>query len=256
MSLKSPPPASGGDFEQPPPGNHPAILIGLIDIGPQESTYEGVTSIRDQLIMRWELPTETMSDGQPYIVSAFVTNSMHSKAKLRGWVQSWTGEKAQTLDEQGFDLNMLLGTGCMLNIIHDHNERARVSSVAQLPKGITIPKQHNRTTTFDFDTDMDRLSEQPEWIQKFVMRSTEYGKPRLTEYGKATEKPIVTVDPELKQKIGNMIKEQDAWPKIQTEFKLASKRDVFLPENIHRIHQWLYAQATIAAFDDETDVPF
>ena len=62
-----------------PAGVHPAICIGFIDMGTQETRFGNKHQIR----IRWELPTELMEDGRPFTISSTYTWSMSSKSRLR-----------------------------------------------------------------------------------------------------------------------------------------------------------------------------
>ena len=47
--------AGGGkDFEQAPAGSHVARCIKIIDLGTQESEYQGVKTIKNQILVSWE----------------------------------------------------------------------------------------------------------------------------------------------------------------------------------------------------------
>ena len=44
----------GGQFEIPPAGNHPAVLVGIIDLGTRPSTFQGKTTDRREVYLVWE----------------------------------------------------------------------------------------------------------------------------------------------------------------------------------------------------------
>lgn len=141
----------GQDFKQVPAGTHTAICIGVIDLGIQAGEYEGKRTERKQVLLRWELPTELMDDGQPMIISAFLTNSLNEKAKLRHWLEAWRG-RAFTEDElAGFDLRNVLLKACMVSVIHNDKGRAKVNAVMALPKGMPPLTPHNKPLTYDCD---------------------------------------------------------------------------------------------------------
>lgn len=166
---------TGGDFKQPPAGNHPARCYKIVDLGTQVGEYQGEPTVRNQVLLTWELPTELMDDGRPFSVSAFVTNSLNEKAKLRGWLEAWRG-KAFTPDElEGFDLEKILGTTCMLNVIHNAKGKAVVSSIARLPKGLECPVAVNEKSVFWIEQwDADNYNALPDGIKKIIQQSKEY----------------------------------------------------------------------------------
>ena len=56
---------TGEMFEQAPAGNHVARCIALIDLGTQHDEYQGRSRLRNQVLIRWELSNELMTDGKP-----------------------------------------------------------------------------------------------------------------------------------------------------------------------------------------------
>ena len=58
----------GGDFELPPSGSYPAVLIGLIDLGTHDREYNGKTDEVHKLLFVWELVTESKADGDNFVV--------------------------------------------------------------------------------------------------------------------------------------------------------------------------------------------
>src|SRR4051812_15651725 len=106
--------SEGGDFELPPGGMYPAVLVSLIDLGTHERTFNGQTTEARKLFFVWELTGEFDSKGQPFIVAQDYTWSLHKKAKLRAMIEEWRGKGMS--DEEEFDLISLLGKPCMLTL--------------------------------------------------------------------------------------------------------------------------------------------
>ena len=164
----------GQDFQQAPAGTHVAICIQIIDIGTHHGEYQGTPTVKNQVVIRWELPNEKMDDGQPFIVSAFYTNSLSEKSKLRPMLEAWRGRPFSEQELAGFDLQAILGKACMLNIISDNN-RAKVSSVMALPKGMTVPPVHNKCKAFWIDEwDQAEFDDLPKGFQAMIMKSDEF----------------------------------------------------------------------------------
>lgn len=167
----------GGDFQQAPAGNHVARCIKLIDLGTQHGEYQGQPTVRNQVMIQWELCDEKMDDGKPFIVSAFVTNSLSEKAKLRGWLEAWRGRAFTDEELKGFDLQKVLGVGCMVNVIHSEKGKAHVSSVAKLPKSVQAPEAVNPATAFWLDEfDQAAFDALPKGIKAIIEQSDEYKK--------------------------------------------------------------------------------
>lgn len=135
----------GGDFEQPPIGTHVARCVKIIDIGTQESEFEGKISRRRQLIIGWELPNELMTTGEyagkPFAVSRFYTQSLGEKANLRKDLANWRGRDFTPEELKGFDVQNIMGKTCMVSLTANEKGRARVTSVIALPKGMGCPTQ-------------------------------------------------------------------------------------------------------------------
>ena len=47
------PKAQSSDFQIAPAGNHIAVLYGILDLGTQESTYQGKTESKHMLAFLW-----------------------------------------------------------------------------------------------------------------------------------------------------------------------------------------------------------
>lgn len=168
----------GGDFAQAPAGTHVARSIRIIDIGTHHGEYKGVPNTRNQFILQWELPHETIQiDGQekPLIVSKFYTNSLSEKANLRKDLESWRSRPFTPEELMKFDLMNILGKPCMLSIVTGENGKAKVAGVSALPKGMDCPKGTNAVDAFWLDEWNDnKFASLSEGFQKLIMQSDEY----------------------------------------------------------------------------------
>lgn len=174
---------SGGSFEQPEPGTYAAVCYKILDIGTQESEYQGQKTVKRQVIIGWEL-NESMSDGRPFVVSKFYTQSLNDKATLRHDLAGWRGRDFTPDELAGFDAKNILGKPCMLSLTLSDKGRIKVASVAKLPKGMTAPIQVNPSIFLSlepaaynaavFDAQTDKLKAiimaSPEW-QSLAKRS-------------------------------------------------------------------------------------
>lgn len=170
--------AGGGDFKQAPAGNHIARCVKLIDIGTQRGQYQGTPTVRKQIILQWEIPGETVEingEQKPLLVSKFLTDSLNEKATMRAMLEAWRGRPFTAAELKRFDKMNLLGAACMVNVIHDDNGRAKVSSVAPLPKGVQCPPAFNNPSAFWIDEwDDNAFAALPEGFKKFIEKSDEY----------------------------------------------------------------------------------
>jgi len=140
--------SSGKEFQQAPTGTHEAICFGVIDLGTQTGEWQGKPIVRRQVLIQWELPKCPMEDNAPFIVSKFYTASLNEKATLRHDLESWRGRAFTEAELGGFDSHNILGKPGLLSIIHNEAGKARVASVMAVPKGMTLPPQHNKSVFF------------------------------------------------------------------------------------------------------------
>jgi len=168
----------GGDFVQVEPGTYPARCISIIDLGTQRGEYQGKPTVRRQVMLVWELPTETVEtkDGEkPMTVSKFYTVSLSEKSNLRPDLEAWRGRAFTDEELLGFDLNNVLDKPCMVSVKHNEKGRARVSSVAKLVKGMSVPDAVHKPFIFSLDNfDGTVFQAISPGIQKIIAQSDEY----------------------------------------------------------------------------------
>lgn len=163
---------TGGDFQKAPEGTHLGRCYRIIDLGTQFN--EKWNTHQRKVLISWELPTELMEDERPFSVSAQYTASLSEKAYLRRDLEAWRGKKFSDEELESFELSRVLGTACMLNIVHNESY-ANVQGIVALPKGMECPEVVNPLQKFDIDNpDMDlfesftdkmkdRIRKAPEW---------------------------------------------------------------------------------------------
>lgn len=168
----------GGDFKQAPAGSHIGRAIRIIDLGTQHGEYQGEPTVRNQVLVQWELPNETVEiDGQdkPLLVGKFYTNSLGEKANLRRDLESWRARPFTAEELDRFDLMKILSAPAMLSVVHNEKGKAKVVGVSALPKGMTCPPAFNQPSAFWIDEwDDNAFASLPEGIQKIIRESDEY----------------------------------------------------------------------------------
>lgn len=167
-----------GDFQEAPAGTHISRCIRMIDLGTQTGEYQGKQTVRNQLLVSWELCNEMMDTsegGKPFIVSKFYTNSLNEKAALRKDLITWRGRDFTEAEMAKFDLQSILGAQCMLSVVHNEKGRAKVSAVMKMPKGQEAPAPYNTPFAFwldEFDqATFDGLSD---GIKSIIQKSPEF----------------------------------------------------------------------------------
>ena len=168
----------GGDFKQLEAGTHIARCVSLIDLGQQPGEYEGKPTLKNKVVIGFEVPGETikMDDGteKPMVISRFITNSLSERSQLRPMLESWRGREFTTEELMKFDLQTILGAPALLSVVHV-NGKARINSASKLVKGMTCPPQINPSRCFWLDEwDPAAFAELPEGFQKLIKASVEY----------------------------------------------------------------------------------
>jgi hypothetical protein len=171
--------SGGGDFKPAPEGTHLARCVELIDIGTHESEYQGKKVRRNQVIVRWELPHVLHDDGKPMLVSKFYTNSLSEKATLLADLTAWRGRKFTVQELNKFDLQTILGKPCQVTVVHNDNNKAKVTAVSGIPAGVTVPEAFNKPRAFwieewDGNDTAPPFSELPKGFQDLIKSSEEY----------------------------------------------------------------------------------
>lgn len=164
---------AGGDFKPCPAGVHDAICVFVEDIGHEHS--ELYSKFIHKVVICWEV-NEPMSDGRPYMVSKRYTLSLSDKALLRKDLEGWRGQKFTEDQLKGFDLEVLRGKQCQLQIIHNEkNGKVYANLQTVLPKGKHSP------TLVAVATDV------PEWISEVRAAND-------AAYAKVEAAPVVILD--------------------------------------------------------------
>lgn len=171
-------------FELVPAGNHVARCYSMIEIGTEETEYQGEKKSAYRVRVSWELPTETRvfnpeKGEQPFSISKDYTLSMHEKANLRHDLQSWRGKAFTDEEANRFDITKLLGKPCMLNIIHKTSGKgtvySNISGVSALPKGLECPPQVNPSFVFSYEDWSDaKFAILPEWLRQRIEKTPEF----------------------------------------------------------------------------------
>ena len=174
------PPKTGSEFVPPPAGTHMAICYRVIDLGTQQSEWQGKPKRQHKVLLSWELPDELMEDGRPFMVNQRYTLSSSEKSRFRQDLESWRGKKFEDSEfgPGGFDIRKLLGVSCLLGIVHVHkddNTYANISSIVKLPKNMLAAKPVNPPVFFDLAAfDRAVFEALSDGLKQVIIRSPEY----------------------------------------------------------------------------------
>jgi hypothetical protein len=177
--------SGGSNYEPVPAGTYIARCFSMVHIGTVMESYQGESKLQNKVRLSWELPLELKvfkeeNGEQPYTLGKEFTLSLNEKATLRKFLESWRG-KAFTEDEaKSFDITVLLGKPCMLNVIHKVSQKngksyAEIASVAPMMKGMNCPDMITPPFLFGYDPFDEALFNQlPEYLRDKVKTSLEY----------------------------------------------------------------------------------
>lgn len=152
-----------GDYERPPIGNHPAILVGIIDMGKQEQEYQGNVTYPHRAYFVWELVTCGMSGTteRNHTIGIDLTISLNEKAKLRQWIESRVGKKMP--DDAEYDISKELGQKCLLDVIGNKKGYPVVNGMKSVPKGLPFPDHHITPIAITLD-EFKSGTAIPDWV--------------------------------------------------------------------------------------------
>lgn len=173
-------------FELPPAGAVAARCSRILDLGSQESTFEGKTRQQRKVLLSWEL-AEPRTDGTPHQISRRFGLSLHENASLRQFLVAWRGRQFTDDELKEFDLRKLAGAPCMLNVVHvdrSGKQYANIASISPLPRGMVAPELTSKPLLLDLDADdapaiIEQLSDSlqetitgsPEWRARIAKMS-------------------------------------------------------------------------------------
>lgn len=177
--------SDGGDFEHPPSGTHPAVLVGILDLGTTDNTYKDKTTKRQKIMLVWELTAEADSNGQNFVLGQDYTWSLNEKAHLRKIVEGFRGKTLA--DNEDFDLMIMLGKPCMVNVSEGLSAGGKkfmeVTAMSPPMRGLTVPPPTHEPFVFHWGmigSTHDPI-EIPDWIPRV------YGRPVIDDLKKTDE---------------------------------------------------------------------
>ena len=158
-------------------GVHKARCVRVIDLGTQQNDYEGKISWKRQVMLIWEVPSETDNKGEPLTISKFYTLSLNEKANLANDLVSWRGRPFTETEKKAFDISKVAGKPCSINVILNQNGKPKVSTVMPIGKNDEIAQQFHPNMVFsitDFqEKKMEVFNQLPEGIRNIILKSKE-----------------------------------------------------------------------------------
>jgi len=181
---------TGSNFKPVPAGMHLARCYRIIDMGTQETSYEGKIDYKRKLKFVWEVHSED-DDGtplkteknEPFVITKDYTNTWGDKGTLRKDLQSWRGREFTAEEQRRFDIKNVLDKWCMLNITHKPKKSgsgvyANVTTLTPVPsqiKSVGLPVPFNKAEIFTLsEPDMAMFDTFSEWLKNQIMTSPEW----------------------------------------------------------------------------------
>jgi hypothetical protein len=165
-------------YENAPEGVAACRCYRIIDLGTQESDYQGQKKIAHKILVNWELVGTSNAEGKPYTIGKKYTLSLSEKATLRKDLEAYRGRKFTPAELEGFDISKLINAPCMLNIIHatkDGKTYANIGSIMPLPNGMVAPQLVNDKVLFSLSSfDESVFNGLSDGLKKIIMSSPEY----------------------------------------------------------------------------------
>ena len=184
MPLK-PPKIEGIKIELIPEGSYYAVCYAVVDLGTRTKEYMGNEKDVHELLISFELPKQRITierDGNeidmPKVCSMTNTFSMHEKANLRKYIETWRGKSLTELEAQDFDFEKLLGIDAMIQILHRKSKDgsktyANISSITPPDSGIKKCKTENEHIFYTFQNGLKFPESMHDWIKEKIMNSKE-----------------------------------------------------------------------------------
>lgn len=195
--------SNNSDFEMTPEGSYIGRCIKVIDLGTQTVNGQRGPKEVKKVLITWELLDDEvkMKDGRPFSVSQNYTASLYEAAQLRKDLESWRGKKFTDEELEGFDLNNILGTYCLLQVIHSKDgQYANVQTIMKY-KG-DKPEGVNPLVAFDISNpDQEVFNSFGDKMKAKIMNTPEW------EAHEAGDDEVAEVDPDEPVSLDDLPKE-------------------------------------------------
>jgi len=159
-----------------------AICYGVVELGTQATNF----GPKKRVAIFWELPDERMDfendKGEmvnaPRVISNQYTAVIHEKSNLGKLLTSWRGKPFSDEERDNFDLFSILGSNCLLSIVHNtkgEETYANVGNVVKLMKGMEVREAENPILKFSFEDNGKVLPDGLyDWVKDIIKKSDEY----------------------------------------------------------------------------------
>jgi len=170
MALIAKKTGGGGKYDLgplAPNGMHRAVCVDIIDLGMQTTTFEGKTRERHMVLMIWQLDKRDTSTNKRYLAGKRYNLSLNEAATLRKDLESWRGKAFTPAEEEGFDVNKVIGANCQVivqQVTKSTGTYANVLTVAPRAPGQALAAENYKPVVVeesDSDDSDDPFAQDP-----------------------------------------------------------------------------------------------
>lgn len=150
---------TGGSFEPHPEGQYAVVCVDVVNLGVRVEQFQGGEPREAHKAALVFVSGERQDNRDLVIVTLEMTLSMHEKANMRQFLESWRGRSyTPEQAEAGVPLHKLQGQVALASIEHVVTRRgrrfAKIRSIAPLPKSMEPPdakllEEYTRPDFFD-----------------------------------------------------------------------------------------------------------
>lgn len=134
-----------------PEGLFQAVCVDVIDLGIVKSSFGD----KHKVAIYWQIDQVNEESGKRFLVTKRYTASLNEKATLRKDLETWRSKKFTKEELDGFDLEVLLGVNCQVQVVHNASDDgtiyANVQAVVPLGKGMTKMRPEGYVRKIDRD---------------------------------------------------------------------------------------------------------
>ena len=173
-----------------PVGTYQARIIGIVELGFQETTYKGKYKRQRQVAFLFDVYENQTA--KPVVIGKSYTMSICENANLRKAINSIRGRDFTEEELGDWDLKQLLDMPCTVSVgQYEKNgfKNAKIVQVGMPVEGSTVPESTKEHIYFDMD-DYDTwksFARMPKWVQLKINNSITFkeGNIYLDETGEA-----------------------------------------------------------------------
>jgi hypothetical protein len=124
-----------GNFVPAPDGQHIGVLADVVDLGEQPTKFGPKHMVRLVYQIDENMVDDAGEDtGKPFMVSGRFNATLAERASLRKHLEGLRGVKFTPEELEDFEIDDLIGTNGLLNIVHNKTEKGTFANIdAVLP---------------------------------------------------------------------------------------------------------------------------